>query len=337
MHAPATDSVLRFRFRMIGLMLTVGCGALTATFGLSMAKSMLVSAILTAVLIGADLGNAYVWPYVLRKLNGRHYGEAIFAAAIGALSTVVCLGTAFGSVSHLFNENVASAKFQNTKLEDVGVIIAKEEDNERIYVNRIAELSKASGGWGTTTTADALRAKLPALNLAIEQEAARGGCKALCLQRTKERDEISEKIGTLEAIRKTERLLAATREALAKYRDKRGVTERGESVALDQMSQVASFVTASLEPTEYAKQWTGKGIAWMLTLFVVFGALGFNALGYASDEIEPKPEGAGWFKAKPAAPITPAAPVVVHKIEKDDAFEKYAASVRALINNSKAA
>ena len=249
-------------------------------------------------MICADLGNAYVWPYVLRKVNEGRYGDAIFASLIGALSTVVCLGTAFGSVSHLFNENVASAKFQNTKLDDVGAIIAKEEDNERIYVRRIAELSKANGGWVTTTTADALRAKLPGLDLAIKQEEARGGCKTVCLQRTKERDQINERIGTLEAISKTERMLTATREALAKYRDKRGVTERGESVALDQMSQVASFVTASLEPTDYAKQWTGKGIAWMLTLFVVFGALGFNALGYTSDELDPKDKGE-WFKKKP--------------------------------------
>lgn len=283
-HATATDHTLRRNFRWIGLTLTVGCGALTAMFGLSMAKSMLVSGILVAVLIAADLGNAYVWPFVLRRLKERNYGDAGFAAAIGMVSTIVCLLTAFGSVSHLFNENVQTAKVQNIKFDDVGAIIAKEEDNERIYTSRINELSKANGGWVTTTTADALRAKLPSLELAIRQEEARGGCKALCLQRTKERDDINEKIGTLEALSKTEAMLKATREALAKYRDKRGVTEKGESAALDQMSQVASFVTVSLEPTDFAKQWTGKGIAWVLTFFIVFGALGFNTLGFAGEK-----------------------------------------------------
>ena len=131
MHAPATDNILRWRFRMIGLVLTIGCGCLTAMFGLSMAKSLLVSGILTAVLIGADLGNAYTWPYVLRKFNAGHYGDAIFGSMIGALCTVVCLATAFGSVSHLFTENVQVARVQNTVYEDVGVTIGKEEDTER--------------------------------------------------------------------------------------------------------------------------------------------------------------------------------------------------------------
>ena len=89
MHAPATDNILRWRFRMIGLVLTIGCGCLTAMFGLSMAKSLLVSGILTAVLIGADLGNAYTWPYVLRKFNAGHYGDAIFGSMIGALIMAV--------------------------------------------------------------------------------------------------------------------------------------------------------------------------------------------------------------------------------------------------------
>jgi len=58
-----------------------------------------------------------------------------------------------------------------------------------MWEKRLAELEGANAGWITTVTADALRAQLASAELAISQEAARGGCKAKCLARTQERDQ----------------------------------------------------------------------------------------------------------------------------------------------------
>jgi hypothetical protein len=284
MHAPTTDDKLRKIFRGIGLTLTIACGAFTTMFGAGINKNLLIGAIVIAALIAADLGNAYVWPYVLRLVNQRRWGEAGFAGAVAGISTVVCIMTAFGSVSHVFTESVAEASTQNVKLDDVGVTIAKEEDNEKIYLNRMKMFSEKNGGWITSVSADGLRARLPGLELAIQQEAAKGGCKAKCLAATKERDDVNAKIGTLEALSRDEALLKATREALANLRVKRANTERGESVAQSQNASLAGFVTMKLDPSETAQKWTGRGVAWMITLFLVFGALGFNSLGYAKDD-----------------------------------------------------
>lgn len=313
MHATSTDTVLRKRFRIIGTVLTIGCVGLTTTFALSVTSKWYILPLLIATLAAADLGNAYIWPFVLRKIRECRWDEAGFAAPFGVISTIVCLVTAFGSLSHVFGESVAAAKHQNVKLDDVGAIIAKEEDNERIYSNRIAELSKANGGWVTTATADGLRAKIPGLELAIQQESARGGCKTKCLERTKERDDVMERIGTLETLSKTEAMLKATREALAKYRDKRGVTDRGESGVLDQNASLAGLLTLSLDPSDTAQRWTGKGVAWLIVLFMVAGALGFNSLGHLSDEIQEVPgskptAGAPVFQVAPQLPAPKAEP-----------------------------
>lgn len=286
MHAPTTDDKLRKIFRGIGLTLTVACGLFTAMFGYGINKNIAIATIVISALIAADLGNAYVWPYVLRLVRRRAWGEAGFAGAIASISTIVCIMTAFGSVSHVFTESIVEANVQNVKLDDVGVTIAKEEDNERIYVNRLKSLSENNGGWVTSVTADALRARLPALELAIKNEEARGGCKRECERKTKERDEINSRIAVLETMARDEQMLKATREALAKLREKRANTERGESVAASQNFSLAGFVTMQLEPSDKAQKWTGRGVAWMITLFLVFGALGFNALGYAKDDAE---------------------------------------------------
>jgi hypothetical protein len=298
MHAPTTDDKLRKIFRGIGLTLTIACGLFTGMFGYGINKNIFIGAIVIAALLAADLGNAYVWPYVVRLLGKRRWGEAAFAGSIAAVSTVVCIMTAFGSISHVFTENVAEANVQNVKLEDVGVTIAKEEDNERIYLNRIKSLSENNSGWVTSVTADALRARLPALELAIKNEEARGGCKRECERKTKERDEINSRIAVLETMARDEQMLKATREALSKLRDKRAHTERGESIAKSQNNSLAGFLTMSLEPTDKAEKWTGRGVAWMITLFLVFGALGFNALGYAKDD-DGEPATPGSAPAKP--------------------------------------
>ena len=263
MRPASTDDILRKRFRSIGLVLTVGLMGLTTMFAYSVTKTgaawLLTLPLLAAVLIAADLGNCYLWPYVKRAVDRKSWADAAFAAPFATLATIVCLLTAFGSLNHVFGESVDAAKFQNTKLDDVGVTIAKEEANETIYVNRIAELSKANGGWVTTTTADALRAKLPGLELAIKQES--DNCRKRCKEATKERDDVNAKIATLEQIDKTEILLKATREALARYREKRASTERGDSGVLHQNASLASTLTLSLKPTEASQAWTGRGVA----------------------------------------------------------------------------
>ena len=48
-----------------------------------------------------------------------------------------------------------------------------------MFEKRLAEL-EGQNGWAASATADSMRARLPALELAINQEAARGGCKAKC-------------------------------------------------------------------------------------------------------------------------------------------------------------
>jgi hypothetical protein len=123
-----------------------------------------------------------------------------------------------------------------------------------LWEKRLAEL-EAANAWSATVTAEALRAQLASATLAIEQEAARGGCKAKCLARTKERDDLASKIAIAEERSTLSKQIEATKAVLAKARDVAAVTEHKSSPVVHQNQFLAKAVTlvgfGSLEPTPH--------------------------------------------------------------------------------------
>jgi len=195
-----------------------------------------------------------------------------------------------------------------------------------LWEKRLAEL-EAANAWSATVTADALRAQLASATLAIEQEAARGGCKAKCLARTKERDDLASKIAIAEEKSDLTRKIEATKAVLAKARDVAAVTEHKSSPVVHQNQFLAKAVTlvgfGSLEPTPHitaaAEQSANLAMAVAGTGLPAFCL--FIAGLYRRSNRRAEPE---------SLPLTPAdhRPTVIHTRETitDPALRRWATS-----------
>jgi len=187
--------------------------------------------------------------------------------------------------------NVETANLQQTKYDDGRDDVEKAKATLALFESRLADLQKANG-WATTVTADALRAKLSSLNLAIDQEASRGGCKAKCLVRTQERDDVASRIAVLERVDETTKKIEATKAVIANYKEKAAAVEHKPSIVSHQnttLFKLASLVTsgqveASPLLKEVVEQENTIGLALMP---VILPALSFFMMGlYRREEDE---------------------------------------------------
>lgn len=283
------DTLAPFRryFRMAALVCSAASAILTAYFGLQQNPNVILALALAAFLVACSLASDYIILFVTEAWKkGSRLAVAGMVAA-GAFVFSLNLMSNIGSVGWQKDVTVTEAKVQTTNYQDIGVTIAKAEDNERIYTSRIKQLSEANGGWVTSVTADALRARIPGLELAIQQESRRGGCGPICLQRTKERDEVLARIGVLEEINKTEAMLKATREALAKLREKRAEQKPAVAAADSQSKFFASLFKVDLKPSDEAKAWTSVGMSTWLAIGLCLAPILFGFIGWKTEPAPP--------------------------------------------------
>lgn len=276
------DTLAPFRrnFRIAAYVCSAASAVLTAYFGLQQNKNVMLALALAAFLVSCSLASDYIILFVTEAWKKGSRIAVTGMVAAGAFVFSLNLMSNVGSVGWQKDVTVNEAKVQTTNYNDIGVTIAKAEDNERIYANRIKQLSEANGGWVTTVTADALRARIPGLELAIQQESKRGGCGPICLQRTKERDEGLARIGVLEEINKSEAMLTATRQALAKLRDERSQQKPVVAAADSQSQFFASLFKVDLKPSDEAKAWTSVGMSTWLAIGLCIAPILFGFIGW---------------------------------------------------------
>jgi len=282
------DTLAPFRryFRIAALVCSAASAVLTAYFGLQQNPNAILALALAAFLVACSLASDYI---ILFVTDAWKSGSRITVAgmlAAGAFVFSLNLMSNIGSVGWQKDVTVTEAKVQTTNYTDIGVTIAKAEDSERLYVSRIKQLSEANGGWVTSVTADSLRARLPGLDLAIQQESKRGGCGPRCLDRTKERDEVLSRIGVLEQITKTEGMLKSTREALAKLRNERSQQKPAVAAADSQSQFFASLFKVDLKPSDEAKAWTSVGMSTWLAIGLCIAPILFGFIGWKTDRKE---------------------------------------------------
>ena len=90
-----------------------------------------------------------------------------------------------------------TAQVQNAKYDDTRESVEEGKRSLKLAETRLKEL-EAANALAPTVTAVALRTQLDSAQKAIDLEAARGGCKAKCLERMKERDGLNSRIAILE-------------------------------------------------------------------------------------------------------------------------------------------
>lgn len=190
-----------------------------------------------------------------------------------------------GYTSGLRGVELTDARVANVKHDDKRGQVETDAAAVTFWRAEVDKLREA-GAWAATTTAEAERARLPGLELAIAQEARRGGCKSRCLERTRERDEVKARIATIEKIDEAKVKLEAAERALASARGVAGQSEFKASAIDNQqkfLGRVAAFVTSAgstLEPTEFQTQAAEFSASNLIALILTFGpALAFVLMG----------------------------------------------------------
>lgn len=176
--------------------------------------------------------------------------------------------------SHLgYSAGVRVGDIQKTAVQNVRYDDARGDVDEArrtlvLFENRLAELQKAKG-WSATVTADGLRAQLKTAELAREQEAARGGCRAKCLEREREANDLRERIANIEKADDLTEKIAATKAVIASARAKSAVTQHAQSAVVNQTNVAAQLwltfqgreAKDAINPDQVTQTFVNTGIA----------------------------------------------------------------------------
>jgi hypothetical protein len=231
----------------VGLLTLIAAALMSFDFGWSVSwKHALFLALLSVITAFAPEAAYRQWQ---RGMKGPAFAIIAVCAPLFAIEFYSHAGYTAGLRGH----NIQDAKVQNVKYSMAGDEVADNRASLKMWTDRLSKL-EAEHAWSATVTAEALRAQLASANLAIEQEAKRGGCGSKCLARTKERDDIASKIALAEEKADLTKKIEATKRVLAERRDKAAATEFKHS-AVDHQNQflakaVALVSAGSLEPSE---------------------------------------------------------------------------------------
>lgn len=214
--------------------------------------------------------------------------------ASGLVMGILCipLGTV-AFYSHLgYGAGVRLGDMQQTGVQNVKYDDArgKVEDNKRnvaMWTEQLADLTKIAP-WSPTVNPDGLKAQLASADKAIELEAKRGGCKAKCLDRMKEKAALQERIATAERATDLQKRIEATQRLIDDYREASAKTEFKSSAVVNQNNVAAQLFLAmtgaepdkAIKPDEVTSSFTSIFIAGGGSLaFMIMAPVGFFLAG----------------------------------------------------------
>lgn len=219
----------------LGLVSLAAAAGMSFDFGWGVSlKHALFLAILSAVAAFGPMAAEMLWS------KGRT-GVAIATGVICIPLLAIEFYSHAGYTAGLRGSNIETATVQNTRYDGAQDNVKEAKTSLVLFEQRLADLT-TQNAWSASVTADALRAKLASADLAIEQEAKRGGCKAKCLARTQERDDLKSKIAVLEKTEGLTREIEATKRVISAAREKAGATEHKSSAVAHQNSSLKKWV-----------------------------------------------------------------------------------------------
>jgi len=284
--------VTRKAFRWVALVLALVSALMTFKFGIHQSSDPIISWALAIGLPGAAFASAYAWPMISEEVRRVGWRASAIPLAIGVLVTGTDITTNFGSIAWQRLTNVSDSNIKNIRYDDARTSI-KDNTALRAEFKTSRALLVERNEWAGTVTAVSLRGQLPAIDEKIKQEAANIRCGPLCLRYKQQRAALMDKIGKVEKIENLDKRIAAIDRVLAGMRSKSATLEKPVSAIDSQNVSLASMVSLSREPTENAKHWTDKGVAWLIAAFFTFGAMGCNYFGFGSRSPDPEPNREG--------------------------------------------
>ena len=294
------DSLDGFRkyFRWAALGCSVASALLTLLFGLQQSPQWIVAIACAGFFVICSLASDYIALFVSDAFKQRSWVTFGLFAAGGLFVFSLNLMSNLGSVGWQRDVTITQARVQNTKADMAGDEVSEGQASLKMWTERLAKL-EGENAWLPSVTATALRAQLASANLAIEQEAKRGGCGPKCLGFTKARDDIASKIALAEEKANLTSKIEATKLVLSKHREKAASTDRVVAAPLSQASFFAGMVNLTLNPSEDAETWTTRGMASWIALGLCIAPILFSMIGWRTGNqrrIEPQ----GRPEAQPA-------------------------------------
>jgi hypothetical protein len=239
--------------------LFLGLVSLAAAAGMSFMVGMKMTVLHALFLAVLSFVTAFLPDAAYRAWGEGKRGVSVILAILAMPLFVVEFGQHAAYTAGIRGNELAVTKVQNIKYDDGRGDVEDAKRTLVMFEKRLADL-QGENKWATTVTADALRAKMESLNLAIKLEAERRGCKSKCLERTKERDEIASRIALLERVDETTKKIEATKAVIANARVKSATIEHKSSQTEHMnafLSKAASFVgKGELTPDAYTEEGT---------------------------------------------------------------------------------
>lgn len=237
------------------------------------------------------------------EFEAKRYGSALGMLAASCVLGIVALYSHLGYGAGVRVGSIQQTEFHKVKLDEQIKATRENETNLAMWQKRLADL-ETQNAWVATVTADALRARLASANLAIKQEEARGGCKAKCLERTKERDDLESRIALAEEKSNLTKQIEATKKILDRSRETVAATGYKSDTTTNQVSVAAQLWLAmngvdpekAIEPDTVTRRFvnifvTGGGsLAFMVMAPIGFFLAGRNRRKDEDEEATHKPD-----------------------------------------------
>ena len=231
----------------LGIVVLIAAAAMSWDFGASMSiKHAIFLTCLTAV---AAFGPEEAY----KSIQQRKFGSGIAIAAI----CVPLLGIEFlshaGYTAGMRGMDMTEAKVANVRYDGAQESVQESKANYALWSSQLAKLQEQAP-WAAAVKAEALRGQMAVAEKEIADETARGGCKAKCTLRMKDKANLAERIGQIEQMASLTERIEATKRVLDTARDKASTTEHKTSAA-DLQARFFSKAVAligyrSLKPSE---------------------------------------------------------------------------------------
>lgn len=288
------------------IVLSVASAILTFAFGLYTNTNTALAITCAVALVICSIGSDYIWLFVSDAWKAGNKTLVASLAAGALLFTGVNLLTNLGSVGWQRDSANQTAKLNTVAYEDTRKEIEGAEALRKILLSERDRLIKERG-WAALVPSDSFNGRIEAQKMALQQEAARGGCKAKCLQEREKLAKLEDDKSTALKIEKDEKQVEAIDKKLGKLKDKSEGKKPEVSAAKSQSNFFAGLATVSLDPSETAEQWTNKAIAILIAVFLVFGT---QVLSFIAHRPASTPASQTFDVSVPLVPVKPVAPVV---------------------------
>lgn len=238
MHPHQSFATLQKIFLGVGAVgLVVSC-LMTFKFGIAM--SWLHAVALCLVTICA----AFIFPFRAFVQKMGFTGASRSLAILGTFFIGVELFSHVGYTIGQRQDSSVHAVAQNASYTAAQESMAEEKTNLAMWREHLAKL-QAENAWVATVSADGLRAQVATAQLAIDQEAKRGGCGPKCLERTREKGILEDRIALAERASDLTQKIEATQRIL------------------DKKTEVASDTKVGFSPVKAQTDFVGQ--LWLLT------------------------------------------------------------------------